>query len=79
MSWVPLSKRLAFHLLVTAFVLPGFLAYGQNGNQSDDQGSSLYNKDANAPPKQTQEQDPLKRPLTEKQKKANAKALKQEL
>src|SRR5215471_14548096 len=82
MSWDRLSKRLAFLLLlVAAFVIPGSRAYAQNGNQSDDQGSSLYNKDANAAekPKQTQEQDPLKRPLTEKQKKANAKALKQEL
>jgi GWxTD domain-containing protein len=79
MSRVGLSKRLAFIFLITAFVLLGFSAYAQNGNESDDQGSSLYNKDTNAPKKQTPEEDPLKRPLTEKQKKANAKALKQEL
>jgi len=79
MCRVGLSKRLAFFLVGAALVLLGFAAYAQNGNQSDDQGSSLYNKDAKAPQKQTQEEDPLKRPLTEKQKKANAKALKQEL
>jgi GWxTD domain-containing protein len=84
MCRVGLSKRLAFFLLVSALFLPGLGAYAQNGNQSngnqsDDQGSSLYNKDAKAPQKQTQQEDPLKRPLTEKQKKANAKALKQEL
>ena len=79
MCRVGLSKRLAFFLVGAALILLGFAAYAQNGNQSDDQGSSLYNKDAKAPQKQTQEEDPLKRPLTEKQKKANAKALKQEL
>ncbi len=79
MCRVGLSKRLGFFLLVSAVFLPGLAAYAQNGNQSDDQGSSLYNKDANAPQKQKPEEDPLKRPLTEKQKKANAKALKQEL
>jgi GWxTD domain-containing protein len=79
MCRVGLSKRLGFFLLVSAVFLAGLAAYAQNGNQSDDQGSSLYNKDANAPQKQKPEEDPLKRPLTEKQKKANAKALKQEL
>ncbi len=77
MSRVGLSLRLASFLLVSGFFLAGFCAYAQNGNESDDQGSSLYNKDA--PKKQKPEEDPLKRPLTEKQKKANAKALKQEL
>jgi GWxTD domain-containing protein len=79
MSRAGLSKNLVFAVLITAFFLVGFLAYGQSGNESDDQGSSLYNKDAATPKKQAPEQDPLKRPLTEKQKKANAKALKQEL
>ena len=74
MSRAALFSRLAFAFLISAFLLG---AYAQNGTESDDQGSSLYNKDASPPKKQ--EQDPLKRPLTEKQKKANAKALKQEL
>ncbi|HEX6503364.1 MAG TPA: GWxTD domain-containing protein [Terriglobales bacterium] len=77
MSRAALSSRLAFAFLISAFLFGGFCAYAQNGTESDDQGSSLYNKDASPPKKQ--EQDPLKRPLTEKQKKANAKALKQEL
>jgi GWxTD domain-containing protein len=79
MSRVGFSRICAFAFLISAFALSGFSASAQADNQSDDQGSSLYNKDAAAPKKQSQEADPLKRPLTEKQKKANAKALKQEL
>jgi GWxTD domain-containing protein len=79
MSRVGFSRVLAFAFLITAFFLLGYSAYAQDDNQTDDQGSSLYNKDAAAAKKQHQEVDPLKRPLTEKQKKANAKALKQEL
>lgn len=78
MSRVGFSRISAFSFLIIVFVLSGYSAYAQDDNQSDDQGSSLYNKDA-AAKKQQPEVDPLKRPLTEKQKKANAKALKQEL
>ena len=78
MSRVGFSRLFAFSFLIIVFALSGYSAYAQNDNQSDDQGSSLYNKDA-AAKKQQPEVDPLKRPLTEKQKKANAKALKQEL
>jgi GWxTD domain-containing protein len=79
MSRVAYFRVFAFAFLITAFLLLGSSAFAQDGNDSDAQGSSLYNKDGATPKKQTQEADPLKRPLTEKQKKANAKALKQEL
>jgi GWxTD domain-containing protein len=80
MSRVGFSRILAFAFLIGALALSGYSALAQDDNQSDEQGSSLYNKDAAAAKKQPrQEVDPLKRPLTEKQKKANAKALKQEL
>jgi len=80
MSRVAYFRVFAFAFLITVFLLLGYSAFAQEGNESDAQGSSLYNKDGATPKKQTtQEADPLKRPLTEKQKKANAKALKQEL
>jgi len=80
MSREGFSRIFAFAFLITAFFLLGASALAQSDtDSSDDQGSSLYNKDATRPKKQTQEVDPLKRPLTEKQKKANAKSLKQEL
>jgi GWxTD domain-containing protein len=79
MSRVGFYSRSGFTFLISVIFLLG-LAYGQSGSDADDKGSSLYNKDENPPKAQTQqESDPLKRPLTEKQKKANAKALKQEL
>jgi GWxTD domain-containing protein len=80
MSRVGFSRIFALLFVIAAFFSLSCSAFAQNENDSsDDQGSSLYNKDAAASKKQTQEVDPLKRPLTEKQKKANAKALKQEL
>jgi GWxTD domain-containing protein len=78
MSRVGFFSSFGFAFLVSVLFLSG-AAYAQSGNDSDDRGSSLYNKDASAPKKQTQAEDPLKRPLTEKQKKANARSLKQEL
>ena len=69
--------------LIIALGVCGLSAYAQDNNSdSGDQGSSLYGKDdKSASQKKTpkDEQDPLKRPLTERQRKANAKALKQEL
>ena len=82
MFWAGFSSHRAVFctFLITLCLFLGLAAHAQNGNDSsDDQGSSLYNKDASAPKKQAPEQDPLKRPLTEKQKKANARSLKQEL
>ena len=79
MSRVRFSRILAFAFLIIVFALSGYSAYAQDDNQTDDQGSSLYNKDAASKKQPQKEVDPLKRPLTEKQKKANAKALKQEL
>src|SRR5271169_6888729 len=50
---------------------------------ADSKAANATNPPAKTPdasaPAQTQQGDPLKRPLTEKQKKANAKAMKQEL
>ena len=79
MSRVRFSRILAFAFLIIVFALSGYSANAQDDNQTDDQGSSLYNKDAASKKQPQKEVDPLKRPLTEKQKKANAKALKQEL
>jgi GWxTD domain-containing protein len=60
-------------LFASTAVLPVALA---QKDAADDQGVSI-NSDPS--PKQQEAVDPLKRPLTEKQKKANQKALKQEL
>ncbi|MBV8894505.1 MAG: GWxTD domain-containing protein [Acidobacteria bacterium] len=82
MFWAASVRRFALAFLILSFFLIGFSARGQNSeksNDADDQGSSLYNKDTATQKKQAPEQDPLKRPLTEKQKRANAKSLKQEL
>ena len=76
--------RPSFSLLVLA-LLAGSVAVAQNSTPAADTSSAKpaatdakTSSDASAAPADAQT-DPLKRPLTEKQKKANAKALKQEL
>jgi GWxTD domain-containing protein len=74
-----------FFLLLLAAVLTSGLALAQSSTASTgDKSSTPQGQAAKAPEASTQETgnqqaDPLKRPVTEKQKKANAKALKQEL
>ena len=74
-----------FFLLLLAVVLTSGLALAQSSTASTgDKSSTPQGQAAKAPEASTQETgnqqaDPLKRPVTEKQKKANAKALKQEL
>ncbi|HYL14540.1 MAG TPA: GWxTD domain-containing protein [Terriglobales bacterium] len=73
MSRVSLRKRLVAAFLFVSVCVLGFSAFGQDKKPSS--GDS-----ATSPESQNgQGVDPLKRPLSEKQKKANAKALKQEL
>ena len=66
---VGLNRFLIAVALVSIFPIAG--AWAQE-SQTDSSATA-------SPQKAQEEQDPLKRPLTEKQKKANAKALKQEL
>lgn len=71
-----------FSCLIAAICLLSFAGYAQDtSGDGRDQGSSLYGKDGKEAEqkKQPKAEDPLKRPLTEKQRKSNAKALKQEL
>ena len=68
---VGLNRFLFAVLFATAFLLVGAQAQDSQTDPSDAAAASAQKTSA--------EQDPLKRPLTEKQKKANAKALKQEL
>ena len=70
MSRVALRKRSVVAFFLASVFLLGFPAFAQDRkSNSNDQSSST----------EQQELDPLKRPLSEKQKKANAKALRQEL
>ncbi len=80
------SFRPSFSLLLLAGLLTAGLAVAQSSTPSaGDKSTTSQNQaakgaDAAAPGQAGNRQvDPLKRPLTEKQKKANAKALKQEL
>jgi GWxTD domain-containing protein len=68
--WFHLTLRIA--LLVTLACLLGTVATAQDAKS--DNGKQAASQDS-----QDTQKDPLKRPLTEKQKKENAKALKQEL
>ncbi len=68
--WCHLTLRIA--LLVTLACLLGTVATAQDAKSDS-------GKQAASPDSQDTQKDPLKRPLTEKQKKENAKALKQEL
>jgi GWxTD domain-containing protein len=78
------GSRLFFVLLLAA-VLTGGLALAQSSTASTgDKSGTPQGQAAKAPDASTQQignqqVDPLKRPVTDKQKKANAKALKQEL
>jgi GWxTD domain-containing protein len=75
MSWVGLRLRfpIGFAFLAVLVWLVGSFAAAQD-SKSDRVAAS---KDS--PGQESQETDPLKRPVTEKQKKQNAKSLKQEL
>ena len=81
MQLVGLRSRLLVALLFGSVSLLGYSARAQAGKpDSGDQAESQDKTNPEASQGQNgQEQDPLKRPLTDKQKKANAKALKQEL
>jgi GWxTD domain-containing protein len=79
------SFRLSFSLFLAAALATG-LAVAQSSTPSTgdkpstSQDQAAKGADASAPGQAGKQQvDPLKRPLTEKQKKANSKALKQEL
>jgi GWxTD domain-containing protein len=76
MFQVGLGRYLLFwFLLLSLFWLGGSaVAQQESKKSSDDQAAP-----ASAPGRTGQEVDPLKRPISEKQKKENAKALKQEL
>jgi GWxTD domain-containing protein len=69
MSRVALRKRAAVNLLLASVCLLGFSVFAQERKSNAGEQT----------PSEQQEVDPLKRPLSEKQKKANAKALRQEL
>ncbi len=69
------SYRLAYIFLVTALFGFGSFAVAQDANADANKGAAA----ATAQGQENQQADPLKRPIGEKQKKENAKALKQEL
>ncbi|HET7208215.1 MAG TPA: GWxTD domain-containing protein [Terriglobales bacterium] len=80
MSRVRLVRRaLTFLSITSMFLLMGVALAQSPADDGNDRGTSIYSKDKDAASQPKQEQDPLKRPLSEKQKKANAKSLKQEL
>jgi GWxTD domain-containing protein len=80
MSRVALRTCFFAAFLVASVLLAGLTAVAQD--DKTDNGQSLYNQDPKQPaatPTKKEDIDPLKRPLTEKQKKENAKKLHQEL
>jgi GWxTD domain-containing protein len=80
MSRVVLRNRFFAAFLVACVGLCALSTFAQD--DKSDSGQSLYGanpKEATAPAKEKEEVDPLKRPLTPKQKKDNAKKLNQEL
>jgi GWxTD domain-containing protein len=67
-------------LLVGAWLLLGGFASGQDSKPAiDNNATPAVSQVATPPPQDTQGSDPLKRPISEKQKKENAKSLKVEL
>jgi GWxTD domain-containing protein len=70
MSRVGLMRRLLVAILLASVCVLGFSAFGQEKKSDPDE---------QAASSEQREVDPLKRPLSEKQRKANAKALRQEL
>ncbi len=81
MSRVALRKCLFAAFLSTSVLLFALTAAAQQQDDKSDSGQSLYNTNekAPAPAKAKEDVDPLKRPLSDKQKKENAKKLHQEL
>jgi len=74
------SHLISLSLLVSLFGLSSSAIAQQDTKQAgSDQSSSGQATPASAPAQGGQATDPLKRPISEKQKKENAKALKQEL
>ena len=78
MFWagVRLRSVIAFFLFTILTCTLGTLAVAQDSNSQKDEAKDSQNQASQNQEKQT---DPLKRPMSEKQKKQNAKALKQEL
>jgi GWxTD domain-containing protein len=71
MFQVGLCRYFFYSFLLVSLIVPGLLVSAQQDAKSTSSGSSQTQPD--------QQVDPLKRPITEKQKKENAKSLKQEL
>jgi GWxTD domain-containing protein len=69
-------KYLLSITLMVLLCIVGFSAFAQNANTS---GTTAKSSDSTAPQSPSDDTDPLKRPLSDKQKKDNAKSLKQEL
>jgi GWxTD domain-containing protein len=70
-------SRVGFHRLFVALLLSSMCLLATA--QAQDSQSEAADKSGAAAQNGTEQPDPLKRPLTDKQKRANAKALKQEL
>jgi len=64
-------RYFSYSILSLSLLVPGLRASAQQDTKS--------NASGNSQPQQDQQVDPLRRPITEKQKKENAKSLKQEL
>ncbi len=80
MSRVALRNAFPSFCLIASILLLGLAAVAQNNDDKSDSGQSLYQKDdQNSKSAPKEEVDPLKRPLTAKQKKENAKKLHEEL
>ena len=78
MSRVGFVNRL-FVVLVLPVVISGFVFFASAQEAKEDAADPAAAASTSSPEKATPESDPLKRPLTDKQKKQNAKSLKVEL
>ena len=74
MFQVGLYRHVSYSFLLTLCLTAGMYAVGQQDPKAKAEGSASASSQG-----QNQEADPLKRPISEKQKKENAKSLKQEL